>query len=169
MGSQDSVMTEQAHVHVYMYLCLCVHFCCLYVLVCVCVCLCVHVCISVCVPVCTCSCAFVYICVPMCVCVCALFLCASVYMCVCAHTGPTPALSSPSVAVSPVLPCHTVSGAVGLGGWVPGSWAWGSEEGVAAGTGHSLGSFGRKRRKIEVREAWGQGKNFLEEGRLGDV
>ena len=140
-----------------MYLCVSVYVCvCMSVFLCVC--LCVHVHVHLCIS--------VFLCVFVSVLV---FLCASVYMRVCAHTGQTPALSSPSVAVPPVLPCQAVSGAVGLGGWVPGSWAWGSEEGVAAGTCHSLGSFGRKRRKIEVREAWGQGKNFLEEGRLGNV
>lgn len=140
-----SVASTYLCVSVYVWVCMSVFLC---------VCLCVHVHVHLCIS--------VFLCAYV-------FLCASVYMCVCAHMGPTPALSSPSMAVPPVLPRQPVSGAVGFGGWAPGSWAWGSEEGIAAGTGHSLGSFGRRRRKIEVREAWGQGKNFLEEGRLGNV
>lgn len=41
-------------------------------------------------------------------------------------------------------------------------------EGKTAAGANSLGNLAEKRRKIEVRGAWGQGKNVLEE-ELGNV
>lgn len=129
-----------------MSVCACLYFC---------VCLCVHVHVHLCIS--------VFLCAT--VSVLRVFVCICVCVCVCTH-GPNPCTFASSMAVPPVLPLRL---SVGLWaeGWAPGSWAWGSEEGQQLVQATPWGVFGRKRRKIEVREAWGQGKNFLGRGDLG--
>ena len=152
--------TQCERICVSLYVCLCV-FLFASMHLCVYICLCVYVSLCPCVHMCICVC----VCVSVCLCA-PLSLSLSVCTCahVCAHMCPPACSQSPWVAaLRTFLPggfpqgCEDGRRLLGLGG----------EGRAAAGTGAFLGGFGRKRRR-NVREAWGQGKNFLEARRLGN-
>lgn len=131
----------------------------LYLCPCVCLCICVFLCVHVC------MCAYV------CVCAC---VCLRVHMCVSVCRCPPPPFWSPRSLcflltghpTSSFLPsgCHR---AVTMDTRLQGLGERGKAQRLVQST--PWGILTEKRRKIEVREAWGQGKNFLEAGIWGDV
>lgn len=149
----------------------CVFVCvsvCLSMCECIWFCICVPVCVSVyvCSSVCTCVCVRMSVCVHVCACVCTC-------VCLCADARPPPFWSPRSLCflltghpTSSFLPsgCHR---AVTMDTRLQGLGERGKAQRLVQST--PWGILTEKRRKIEVREAWGQGKNFLEAGIWGDV
>lgn len=150
----------------YMYLYLCVYFCvplCACVSLCVYVCLCECICVFVCVRLYFCVHAYVYmfVCIFVCVCVC---VCMCMCVCLCVH--PCMGVCPPSHFRAPPRLC-ILSFPPGGCQWAPGlgeCWALGSEEGVAAGTGCSLGSFGREKEENRSQGSLGSREEFSRGG-----